>query len=112
MWSFGLNTDIGTLQNRPKHKLALQADYEFRPGFRIGGSWLYVADSYSLSRTTPTTALKLGDYNVLDLDVSLALGRHGRVFGRIENAFDELYEDSFGVPQAGRTFVLGAEFRL
>ncbi|MDH5277315.1 MAG: TonB-dependent receptor, partial [Gammaproteobacteria bacterium] len=94
-------------------KFALRVDYEFRPGFRVGGSWLYAANSYTLSRTTPTTALKLDSYNVIDLDVSLAFMKgKGRVYGRVENVTDELYEESFGFPQAGRTFVVGAEIRL
>jgi outer membrane cobalamin receptor len=104
--------DIETLQNRPEHKFALRADYTFAGSWRLGGTWLYVADSYTLSRTTPTTALELGDYNVLDLDVSFEFGGNARVYARIENALDELYEESFGFPQAGRTLVLGAEMKL
>ena len=104
--------DIETLQNRPEHKFALRADYEFAGGWRVGGTWLYVADSYTLSRTTPTTAQELGDYNVLDLDVSFEFGGNARVYARIENALDELYEESFGFPQDGRTLVLGAEVKL
>jgi outer membrane cobalamin receptor len=106
------DADTTILQNRPEHKFALRVDYEIRPSLRVGGTWLYVADSYALSRTTPTTTLKLDNYNVLDLDVSFGLGPRGRVFARVENALDELYEESFGFPQAGRTFVLGAELRL
>jgi outer membrane cobalamin receptor len=106
------NADIKTLQNRPEHKFALRADYGFNNGLRVGGSWLYVADSYALSRTTPTTALKLADYNVFDLDASFTFGSNARVFGRIENLLDELYEENFGFPQAGRTYVLGAEYRF
>jgi vitamin B12 transporter len=104
--------DIKTLQNRPEHKLALRADYSFGNGLRLGGTWMYVADSYALSRTTPTTALKLDDYNAVDLDGSFMLGEHVSVFARIENVLDELYEESFGFPQPGRTYVLGAEARF
>jgi outer membrane cobalamin receptor len=107
------NASTDTLQNRPEHKLAVRADYEFRPGFRVGGTWMYVANSYALSRTTPTTTLELGDFGVLDLDLSLeVMGGRGRVYGRVRNALDELYEETFGFPQPGRTFALGAELRL
>jgi len=115
MSSENRDSSAGTskLQNRPEDKFAFRADYEFRPGLRIGGSWLYAANSYTLSRTTPTTALKLDSYNVLDLDVSLEImSGHGRLYGRVENLLDEAYEESFGFPQAGRTFVVGAEIRL
>jgi outer membrane cobalamin receptor len=31
---------------------------------------------------------------------------------RLENALDELYEESYGFPQAGRTFVIGGEYKF
>jgi len=104
--------DTGKLQNRPEHKLAVRADYEIRPRVSVGASWLYVAGNYVLSRTTPTTAQELDEFQVLDLDASFGFANgRGRLFGRIENALDELYEESFGFPQPGRTFVVGAEYR-
>jgi outer membrane cobalamin receptor len=104
--------DTTTLQNRPEHKFSMRVDYDLTPTVRIGGNYLYAADSYTLSRTTPTTAREIGDYGVLDLDASVAFmdGRL-RTYARIHNAFDEDYEESFGFPQPGRTYVLGAEWR-
>jgi outer membrane cobalamin receptor len=58
-------------------------------------------------------AAEVGDYNVLDLGVSRSLWNDRmRLIGRIENVFDEDYQESFGFPQPGRRFYLGAEFRL
>jgi outer membrane cobalamin receptor len=34
------------------------------------------------------------------------------MYARIENALDENYEDSFGFPQPGRSYVLGADLRF
>ncbi len=104
--------DTRTLQNRPEHKVSVRVDYDLTPALRVGGSYLYVADSYTLSRTTPTTTRELGDYGVLDLDASIEFmdGRL-RAYARIRNALDENYEESFGFPQAGRAYVLGAEWR-
>ena len=105
--------DTKTLQNRPEQKFSVRVDYELTPEVRLGGHYLYVADSYTLSRTTPTTTRELGDYGVLDLDASIEMmqGRM-RAYARIRNALDEDYEESFGFPQPGRAYVLGAEFRL
>jgi outer membrane cobalamin receptor len=105
--------DTETLQNRPEHKLSLRVDYAFTPAIRVGGNYVYSADSYTLSNTTPTTTQELGDYGVLDLDASFEL-MQGRVraYGRVHDAFDEDYQDSLGFPQPGRTWVLGAELRL
>jgi outer membrane cobalamin receptor len=106
-------TDTTTLQNRPEHKFSLRVDYQLTDALRLGGTYLYVADSYTLSRTTPTTTRELGDYGVLDLDGSILMmqGRL-RAYARIRNVLDEDYEESFGFPQPGRAYVLGAEFRL
>ena len=50
---------------------------------------------------------------MLDLDASIELmqGRM-RAYARIRNALDEDYAESFGFPQPGRAYVLGADFRL
>ena len=42
--------DTETLQNRPEQKFALRVDYNVTPAIRLGGDFLYVADSYALSR--------------------------------------------------------------
>jgi vitamin B12 transporter len=105
--------DTKTLQNRPEQKFSVRVDYELTTAIRLGGNYLHVADSYTLSRTTPTTTRELGDYGVLDLDASIEM-MHGRMraYARIRNALDEDYEESFGFPQSGRAYVLGAEYRL
>ncbi len=107
------DADIKTLQNRPEQKFSLRVDYELTPTIRLGGDYRYFADSYTLSRTSPTTALELGDFGVLNLDASIELmQRRMRAFARILNALDEDYAESYGFPQPGRAYVLGAEFRL
>jgi outer membrane cobalamin receptor len=59
------------------------------------------------------TTTDVGDYNVFDLGVSQSLWNDRvRVIGRIENLLDEDYQESFGFPQPGRRFYIGAEFRL
>ena len=105
--------DTTTLQNRPEQKFSLRVDYAATDAVRLGGTYLYAADSYTLSRTTPTTTRELGDYGVLDLDASILLMQGQlRAYARIRNVLDEDYEESFGFPQPGRAYVLGAEFRL
>jgi outer membrane receptor protein involved in Fe transport len=105
--------DIDTLQNRPEHRFTLRVDYSITEAIRIGGSYLYAADSYTLSNTTPTTAQELGDYGVLDLDATMDfLADRVSVYARVYNALDEDYEESFGFPQPGRSYVLGAELKF
>jgi len=104
--------DIETLQNRPEHKFALRADYEFAGGWRVGGPGSTSPTATPCRARRRPRAQELGDYNVLDLDVSFEFGGNARVYARIENALDELYEESFGFPQAGRHARAGAEVRL
>jgi outer membrane cobalamin receptor len=105
--------DTRTLQNRPEQKFSLRVDCQLTSTIRIGGDYRYFADSYTLSRTTPTTTLELGDYGVLNLDASIELmQRRVRVLARVLNALDEDYAESYGFPQPGRAYVLGVEIRL
>lgn len=104
--------DTTTLQNRPEHKFSVRLDYDLTQSIRLGGHYLYAADSYTLSRTTPTTTREVGDYGVLNLDASVTfLQGRMRAYARIENALDEDYQESFGFPQPGRAWVIGAEYR-
>jgi outer membrane cobalamin receptor len=109
------STDAETreLQNRPEHKLSLRVDYDLVTGTRFYGAYMYVAGALALSRNTPVTTTEVGDYNVFDLGVSQSLWNDRmRLVGRVENLFDEDYQESFGFPQPGRRFYIGAEFRL
>jgi len=102
--------EISTLQNRPEHKLALTAEMETPVGLDVRADYLYVANSYALSRTSPTRSQKLDDYGVVDLNLTQKLldGRL-RLIGRLENLFDENYEETFGFPKPGRRLFLGVE---
>ena len=44
--SSGADTDV--LQNRPEHKFSLRADFAVNASLRVGGNYLYAADSYTL----------------------------------------------------------------
>ncbi|MCW8845337.1 MAG: TonB-dependent receptor, partial [Gammaproteobacteria bacterium] len=107
------NAETDAVQQRPRHKFSARLDYDFDIGTRLYASWMYVADSLTLSRTTPVETTELGDYNVLDLGVSHPLF-DDRVWliGRVENLLDENYQEAYGFPQPGRRFYLGAEMRL
>jgi outer membrane cobalamin receptor len=101
------------VQNRPEHKLSLRMDYDLATGTRLYGAYMYVAGAVALSRSVPVTTTEVGDYNVFDLGVSQSLWNDRvRLVGRVENLFDEDYQETFGFPQPGRRFFIGAELRL
>ncbi|WP_405225882.1 TonB-dependent receptor plug domain-containing protein [Lentisalinibacter sediminis] len=109
----GEAAETSELQNRPEHKLSVRLDYDWRPDTRLYAAYLYVADALALSRGTPVETTEVGDYQVVDIGVShLLRSQRLRVIGRIENLFDEEYQESFGYPRPGRQIYLGAEVRL
>jgi vitamin B12 transporter len=102
--------DTRTLQNRPEHKYSLAADYDMATGTTLRLEVIRATDSYALSRTTPTTTLKLDSYTVVNLVVSQDLpGDRVRVFARAQNLLDENYAESFGFEQPGRTIFVGGD---
>ena len=103
----GADAETTAVQNRPKHKLSLRADYDLSSGTSFYAATMFVSDSLALSRTSPVETTELGDYNVIDIGVSQSLldGKL-RLTGRVENLLDENYEESFGFPQPGRRFYL------
>ena len=109
----GENAATTAVQNRPEHKLSLRTDYDFASGTRLYAAWMYVAGAVALSRTVPVVTTETGSYNVVDLGASRSF-RNDRVrlIARVENLFDENYQESYGFPQPGRRFYIGTEFRL
>jgi hypothetical protein len=102
--------DTTVLQNRPEHKYSLTGDYDLASGTRLRLELLRATDSYALSRSTPTTALKLDSYTVANVVVSQSFRNDTlSVFARAQNLFDEDYAESFGFEQPGRTCISGLE---
>lgn len=103
----GANTT--TIQNQPEHSGSLALDYSTSFDLDLRVEWRFVADRFALSRTRPTQARALGDYNLLGLRAAWAIQERLRLVARVHNALDENYEESIGFPGPGRTAVLGLE---
>jgi outer membrane receptor protein involved in Fe transport len=109
----GENAATTAVQNRPRHKFSLRADYDFSTGTRLYATVLRVSGALALSRNEPVVTTETGSYNVFDIGVSQSFRNDRmRLIARVENLFDENYQESFGFPQPGRRFYVGAEFRL
>jgi vitamin B12 transporter len=105
--------DTDKLQNRPRNKYSLTGDYDASWGSRLRVELLHLDGSYALSRTTPTTALELDSYTVVNVVLSHAF-RDGRysLYLRAQNLLDEDYVESYGFEQPGRTVFVGLDVRL
>jgi len=100
------------LVRRPKHIASLNADYDYRlwnrPGtFNLGidytGDQTDTAFDASFNRST----VVLSSYTLVRLAAAIELTPGAELFGRIENALDEQYEQIFTFGSPGRAGYVG-----
>lgn len=105
--------DRDELQYRPEHKFSLEGKYDFDNGFSIYMNVMYVADQYYYSEVTPTLKKELNDYALVSVKIDKALFNDRlNLYVGADNILDKDYEESFALPQAGRTVYGGAEIRF
>ncbi|MEO0618393.1 MAG: TonB-dependent receptor [Pseudomonadota bacterium] len=104
---------------RPEHSGSVSLTYGFDEGRgKINAEMIYNGDMTdvcfsSLCGFTPPA--QLDEYVVVNVAASYQLDDHIRLFGRVENLFDENYEEAFGfstapvAAYAGLTFTLGGD---
>ncbi len=105
-WLDAENLDTGgPLLRRPEESASLVVFV--RPGnFTVGGVARYVGDR------TDFGAVPLAAYTTLDLSLALRLGERWQPFVRVENVFDEPYEEAAGYPAPGLGFRAGFDLRF
>lgn len=104
----------------PKRLISLHADWEFLPGTKLSGNYIYVGpqryDNDQVNRFK-----RMPSYGLVDLRLSHEV-RNWTVALNVENVFDKDYYNYALVshtfttftayPQAGRTFFVSAEYRF
>jgi len=109
------NTGRDELQYRPKNKWAAETTYRFAFGLTARASVLYVSDQYIYDDDNPmsTDKKKLNNFTVVDFKLSQSfLDDMVAVYMGADNLLDENYEQSYGLPQPGRTGYAGLEYRF
>jgi vitamin B12 transporter len=100
------------LLRRPRHKVGAQVAYSTRK-WQLGGRLNYVGTRDDLDFTMFRAArVQLGSYFLLAFTTQYQLTRGVAIFGRIENALDQTYEEVRTYPVPGRTLFLGARADL
>jgi outer membrane cobalamin receptor len=101
------DTERDELQYRPEHTFSFESKYSFAFGLSAYMNVMHIADQVYYSRTTPVRKRNLDDYTLVNLKLDQAFlnGKLGVYLGA-DNIFDEDYEQSYGLPQAGR-FIYG-----
>jgi vitamin B12 transporter len=91
------------LLRRPLHKAGLNVCYRFLDERgTVNLDLLYVGERDDKDFTvTPARRLKLDDYVVVNLSGSFKVHKYVELFARIENLFDQDYEEAFGYGTPG-----------
>ena len=109
------DTEREELQYRPRSKYYLEGTYTFNMGLMLHGDVLVIADQYDYDADNkpPLLKRKLNDYTVVGAKISQRFMKDTvEVYVRAENLLDEDYEQSYDMPQAGRTVFGGCEIRF
>jgi len=112
-WQKPIDQSTGLdLLRRPRNKVAAEVS-EAIAGFVLGGRLTYVGARDDLNFTTfPATQASLDSYVLLAFTAQYQLTRHVSLFGRMENALNEHYEEVRTFPVPARTIFLGARADL
>jgi vitamin B12 transporter len=110
-WMHPLNRSTGRdLIRRPRHKVSAQVGQAVGK-LELGARLTYVGtrDDTDFTSGTPVS---LGDYFLLTFTAQYQLTRNVALFGRVENALNQHYEEVRTYPVPSRTVFLGARVDL
>jgi len=96
------------LPRRPRHAANASATYTLPNAFSLGVAARWSGDTFDNAANT----VKLDRYTLVDLRAELLLSPEVRLFGRIENLFDETYQTAFRYNTLGRSVYAGLRGRF
>lgn len=105
-----LSNDTDLLR-RPEHSGRLTVDYRFLERFAANLSGTLVGERADRNFAAGTSVTNAG-YVKVDLGLTCDITKHVAVFGRVENLFDDQYEEVYGFPALGRTLWAGGTARF
>ena len=99
------------LQHRPEKKYTVEVTYRFPFGLTLYSDVLRVVDQYFYNDDDPFLKKELGDFTVVNLKLAQKFFKKAlEVYLGSDNILDEDYEQSYGLPQAGRTIYGGLTY--
>ena len=106
------------LLRRPKHTASGYVNWASK-GFQIRFDGLYVGERDDLDfRIFPANRVTLDDYFIVDLATSYTFKLNNqfikdfKIFGKVQNLFDEHYEEAFGFSPPDPSFRIGLAFKM
>lgn len=108
------NADTGeSLLRRPRNKNSMTLVYSPTDRFRAQLQWrLYSSRFDNDFSAYPPMRQSLGGYGIVDVAMSYKLGGATEVFGRVDNLFDQEYQDVLGFGTLGATAYAGLRVEL
>jgi outer membrane receptor protein involved in Fe transport len=100
------------LQTRPRHRGSLEWTWKPASGTSVRGSAQYVGRQLYDSRGSEPVQLTADAYAVVDLGFAQVLTRRYEVAFDVTNAFDQLYDQGYGLPREGRAALLTLRARF
>lgn len=100
---------------RPEHMASLDVNYRFRNNrAQVGLGVVYNGDMDDLEfiSATPETVVTLDNYTLVRLSGSYRINENVQWYGRVENVFDERYEEVFGFNTPGLGAYTGIRVKL
>ena len=89
------------LLRRPRHKASLSGAWQATNAFSLSATVLYVGSRVDGNRDFSVQRLEADDYITVNLAGSYAISETVTAFARIENLFDQQYEDPTGFLRPG-----------
>lgn len=99
------------LIRRPQDKISLSLSYDFTEKLNVNTNIRFAGERDDTDFSTfPSSRVTLPDYTLVSLAASYRLFGNLKLFGRIENLFDEDYEEVLYYSTLGRSFYAGLIF--
>lgn len=96
------------LLRRPRHKYNLNANYRFMDRGNVNLDIFYFGERDDIDLYDWSQTKTLAGYTVVNLALSYEINQHLRIHGRVENLFDEDYEEVNGFGSPGIAGYAGA----
>lgn len=100
------------LQTRPRHRASVEWAWTPVRTTTVRGAAQYIGRQLFDSRGSNPVQLAAGDYALVDLGFSHALGGQYEVAFDVTNLFDRLYDQGYGLPREGRAAMLTLRARI
>jgi vitamin B12 transporter len=114
-WMHGEDSSGTELIRRPSNSASLDIGYAFlsrRAKVDLGVVWRGEAKDWAYADDYSTSVVTLDPYTLVNLAGSYAVSDNMELTARVENLFDVEYEDVYTYGSAGRTWVVGTNFKF